>query len=76
MVDERWKIDDGKEEGFKWFEDGLRGQKRAINGEVQMSNIKCQLKSQCLMPNFEFCHMVFGIDLSLNTQSSLSLLII
>ncbi len=66
MVDERWKIDDGKEEGFKWFEDGLRGQKRAINGEVQMSNIKCQLnpahlrwawmKSQYLMSNFEFCH--------------------
>ena len=69
MKDGRWKMVDGRE-------DGLRGQKRAINGEVQMSNIKCQLKSQCLMTNFEFCHLVFGIDLSLNTQSSLSFLII
>jgi|GEM_PF-6537283 len=31
------------------------------NGEVQMSNIKCQLKPQYLMSNFEFCHLALGI---------------
>ncbi len=34
------------------------------NGEVQMSNTKCQSKSQFLMPNFELCYLDFGIDLS------------
>lgn len=34
------------------------------DGEVQMSNTKCQLKSQFLMPNFELCYLDFGIDLS------------
>ena len=41
-----------------------RRQKRAIDREVQMSNIKGQLKPQCLMSNFGFCHLGFGIDLS------------
>ena len=35
-----------------------------MNEEVQMSNIKGQLKPQCLMSNFGFCHLGFGIDLS------------
>jgi hypothetical protein len=54
----------------------MRWLKKNINREVQMSNIKCQLKSQYLMSNFEFCHLAFGIDmvfgfwnLSLDTQS-------
>ena len=48
------------------------------DGEVQMSNTKCQLfrsigtrihviktgKSQFLMPNFELCYLDFDIDLS------------
>ena len=43
-----------------------------------MSNVKCQLKSQCLMSNFVFYNLDFGIDLafgswnlSLNTLSFL-----
>ncbi len=31
-----------------------------------MSNIKGQLKPQCLMSNFGFCYLGFGIDLSLD----------
>ena len=50
----------------------------SIDGKVQRSNFKCQLKSQCLMSNFVFCNLDFGIDLtfgywnlSLNTPSFL-----
>ncbi|MGB3480189.1 MAG: hypothetical protein WBB67_13655 [bacterium] len=45
-------------------QDGSEKAEKSINREVQMSNIKCQLKSQYLMPNFEFCHLTFGLDLS------------
>jgi len=40
----------------------MRNKKAGENnkGEVQMSNIKCQLKSQCIMPNFEFCYLDFS----------------
>ncbi len=62
-------------------------QKGAINEEVQMSNIKGQLfrsmgtrihvittgKPQCLMSNFGFCHLGFGIDLSFVPKNTKSL---
>lgn len=40
------------------------------NGEVQMSNTKCQSKSQFLMPNFELCYLDFSIDLSFGYWNS------
>ena len=43
---------------MRWFK---KRRKEGSNGEVQMSNIKCQLKSQYLMSNFEFCHYNLGI---------------
>ncbi len=45
-------------------EEGIIKLLRTINEEVQMSNIKGQLKPQCLMSNFGLCHLGFGIGLS------------
>jgi hypothetical protein len=69
-------------------EEGMIRLSSAINEEIQMSNIKGQLfrsmgtrihviktgKPQCLMSNFRFCHLGFGIGLSFVPKNTKSLI--
>ncbi len=56
----------------------MRNNKTGENnkGEVQMSNIKCQLKSQYIMSNFEFYYLDFNNDPRSSQMSGIDLAVI
>lgn len=56
----------------------MRNNKTGENnkGEVQMSNIKYQLKSQYIMSNFEFCYLDFNNDPRSSQISGITLAVI